>query len=257
MFYTSTLRSIATAGALTAVVLTASGCGAIIERATEEAVEKIVEEAIEADTGGDVDIEFNDDAITVEASGEDGDIRFSVDQNGVQIDGTDADGNDFSVDGDEDGFEVDGTNGEVFDIDSDGTFTATDEDGSVTTGEATEDGGFTVEGADGESVFTSGPGIPEEWPNDVPKPSGLIDPQGIHIDTGEQVNIMVTGQIDGDVDEIFNSYVSELEGAGFTEESTFTQAGELASGSFVNGDRTVNASVSSNGRTNEMVVATN
>jgi hypothetical protein len=257
MFSTNTLRSIAIAGAVATLALTASGCGRLIEKATEEAVEKVVEEAVEADTGGDVDVEFNDDGITVEASGEDGDFNLSVDENGLEIDGTDADGNDFSLDGDEDGIEIDGANGESIDIDSNGTFTSTDKDGNVTTGAATDDGGFTVEGEDGESVFTSGPGIPEQWPSDVPQPSDLTDPQGTYIANGDQVNIVVTGQTDGDLDDIFNSYVSELEDAGFTEESKFTQTGELASGSFINGDRIVSVSVSSLGSTNEMIVTIN
>ena len=77
----------------------------------------------------------------------------------MEIDGTDADGNDFSLDADEDG-----------------TFTATDADGDVTSGEVSSDGDsidFTVEGEDGDAVFSSGEGIPDEWPSDVPEPEGL------------------------------------------------------------------------------------
>jgi hypothetical protein len=255
MFSTTTLRSIATAGAVVSLAVTASGCGRLIEKATEEAVEKVVEEAVEADTGGEVDVEINDDGITVES--EEGEFNLSVDENGIAVDGTDADGNDFSLDGDENGVEVDNDNGTSLDIDSDGTFTATDEDGNVTTGEATEDGGFTVEGEDGESVFQSGPGIPDQWPSDVPMPSGLTDPQGTYIADGDEVNIVVTGQTDGDLDDVFDRYVSELESAGYTEESTFKQAGQAASGSFIKDGRTVSVTVSTFGGTNEMVVAIN
>jgi hypothetical protein len=222
MFSTTALRSIATAGAVVSLALTASGCGRLIEKATEEAVEKVVEEAIEADTDDEVDVEFNDDGITVES--EEVEFNLSVDEN---------------------------------DIDSDGTFTATDEDGNVTTGEATQDGGFTVEGEDGESVFQSGPGIPDQWPSDVPEPSGLTDPQGTYIANGDAVNIVVTGQTDGDLDDVFDSYVSELKSAGYTEESTFTQAGQAVSGSFIKDDRRVSVAVSAVGGTTEMVVAIN
>ena len=96
------------------------GCGNLVERATEEAVERAVEEAAESEGGGNVDVEFTDDGISVQS--DDGDFSFNVDENGVEIDGTDADGNDFSVDADEGGINAEGGDG-TFDLDSDGTFT--------------------------------------------------------------------------------------------------------------------------------------
>ena len=147
--------------ATTMFAVVAIGCGDIVERATEEAVERVVEEAVEADTGGDVDIEFNDDGISVES--DEGDFSLSIDEDGVEIDGTDADGNDFSLDADEDGINAESEDG-TFDVDSDGTFTATDADGEVTTGEVSSDGDsvdFTVEDEDGDDLSTARDGVGE------------------------------------------------------------------------------------------------
>ncbi len=232
-----------------AVVIAASGCGRLIERATEEAVEQ----AIEADSGEEVEIDFSDGEIRVES--DEGDITFSADEDGVQIDGTDADGNDFSVDADESGVDIESEDGSSLEIDEDGTFVATDEDGETVTGETDDDGNFTVEGEDGETVFSTEEGIPEQWPDDVPEPEGLSDITGTYFADGDDLSIVVTGSTSASVEDALTSFSDRLEDAGFEEESTFTQGDEAASATFQRGDRVVSVSVQSLGDNSEMIVA--
>jgi hypothetical protein len=245
------MNSINLALAVGAVAVATTGCGRLIERATEEAVEQ----AIESDSGEEVEIDFSDGEIRVESA--EGDITFSADEDGIQIDGTDADGNDFSVDADENGLEVQSEDGTSLDIDEDGTFVATDENGEVITGEADGDGGFTVEGSDGEAVFSSSDEIPEQWPSDVPEPDGLSDVTGTYFSEGDDQSIIVTGTVSGDLRDAFDGYTSQLEDAGFEEESTFTQGDDAANSTYVRGEQRISVSIQSLGGTSEMVIALN
>lgn len=234
--------------AIGAVAIATTGCGRLIERATEEAVEQ----AIESDSGEEVEIDFSDGEIRVES--EDGDITFSADEDGVQIDGTDADGNDFSVDADETGVEIEGEDGTSLDIDEDGTFVATDGNGEVLTGGADGEGGFTVEGSDGEDVFATSDGIPEQWPSDVPEPDGLSDITGAYFSEGDDLSIVVTGTASGDLRDAFDRYTDDLKDAGFEEESTFSQGDDAASATYTRGERRISVSVQALGETTEMVI---
>lgn len=233
MYRTNLIRPIAIAAF---VALTASGCGAIVEKATEKAVEEATERAVEAETGEDVEIDFSDGELTIESS--EGDISINVDDNGVQIEGTDAEGNDFSLDADEDGVQAESEGGESLDIDGDGTFTVTDEDGDVTTGEFDEDdGSFVVEGEDG-SVFSSGEGVPSEWPSDVPVPSGLSEVFGTYSKNGEFESSTIGGVTSQSASDGFDSYVAELTSAGF-EETSLSRSGDALTGIYARGDLSV------------------
>ena len=237
------------------VAVTATGCGNLVERATEEAVERAVEEAAESEGGGNVDVEFTDDGISVQS--DDGDFSFNVDENGVEIEGTDADGNDFSVDADEGGINAEGGDG-TFDLDSDGTFTATDADGDVTTGEISGDGDsvdFTVEGEDGDTVFTSGAGLPDQWPSDVPRPEGLDDVFGTYISDESGENVAVTGTTGDSAKDAFDDYADRLADDGFTEESRFNQGSDFYSASFIRGDTTVSVTTQAAGGSTTVVIA--
>ncbi|MEP1124564.1 MAG: hypothetical protein ABJH68_11815 [Ilumatobacter sp.] len=216
--------------AIAAVAILSTGCGRLVERASEEAVEQ----AIENDSGEEVDIDFDDGGVRVESA--DGDITFNADENGVQIDGADADGNDISINADENGFEAEGP------------------DGEVVTGAADGDGGFTVEGPEGEAVFSTTQGIPDEWPDDVPRPEGLSDATGTYLSEGDVVNLAVTGTVSGDPTSTFDGYVDELLDAGFEEESTFTQ-GESTTASFVRGEQQLIVSIQSDGSASLMTVS--
>lgn len=247
-------RTIRIIAATSVLVLLGSGCGRLVERATERATEEVVERAIEADTGGDVDVDFSDGEIRVES--EEGDVTFNVDENGVQIEGTDADGNDFSLDADEGGVDIESDQGSV-NIDDDGTFVATDENGEVVTGGADGDGGFVVENADGESVFSTSEGIPDEWPSDIPRPQGLTNISGTYFAEGDESGILVTGTASDGLTESFEAYTSALASAGFEEESTFSQGDEAASATFVRGEVRIAVSIQSVGDAAEMIISIN
>jgi|GEM_PF-1128099 len=223
----------------------ASGCGAIVDRVSEQAVEEAVERAVEADSGGNVEVEFDDDGIRIET--DEGDVTLTADDDGVQIDGVDADGNEFSLDADEDGVVAESDGGGSLDIDSDGTFTATDGEGEVVTGEFDEeDGSVTVEGADGETVFSTAEGIPDEWPSDIPRPDGLSDVQGSVIGGDDGRQISITGTIESDPTEAFDRYSAALVDAGF--ETSSTSSGDtVSSATFERDDRTLSLSVIGDG----------
>ena len=243
--------------AAVALAVVATGCGNLVERATEEAVERAVEEAVESDTGGNVDVEFNEDGISVES--DEGDFSLSVDENGVEIDGTDADGNDFSLDADEGGINAESEDG-TLDVDSDGTFTATDADGDVTTGEVSSDGDsvdFTVEGEDGDAVFTSGEGIPDQWPSDVPEPEGLDEIFGTYISDAGDANVIVTGSTGDSAEDAFDDYADRLTDAGFTEDTKINQGADFFSATFTKGDTTVNVTTQASGDSTDVVIGVN
>lgn len=238
-------------GVATLAVLT-TGCGRVIERATEEAVER----AVESESGENVDVDFNDDGISVES--DEGDFTLSADEDGVEIDGTDGDGNDFSVNADEDGLEASSDGGGSLDVDADGSFTATDADGEVTSGEVDVDGDsldFTVEGEDGDSVFTTGEGIPEQWPSDIPQPEGLDEVFSTYVAEGGGENIAITGNTSGSAQDVFDSYTGRLVEAGFDETSMSSQGEEFVTATFTEGDRTVSVTAQSSGGRTDLVVA--
>lgn len=231
------------------LALAATGCGRIVEKATEKAVEKV----IESDSGGDVDINFRDGQIRVESS--EGDITFTADEDGVKIRGTDADGNDFSVDANEDGLAAQSDGHGSLDVDGDGTFVATGEDGKTFSGEADADGGYRVADGDGETVFASSDGIPDKWPSDIPQPDGLTDVTGTYFGDGDDLSIIITGTASGGLKDTFTKYTNALTNAGFTEESTFTQGNEAASSTFLRGERHITVSIQSVDGGSQMVVA--
>lgn len=233
------------------VAIAMTGCGRLIERAAEEGIER----AIEADGGEKVDIDFSDGQIRVESA--DGDITFRADESGVKIEGTDADGNDFSLDADESGLEAQGGDGASINVDEDGTFVATDEDGQVFTGGADDEGGFRVEGSDGEAVFSTSAAIPDDWPSDVPQPEGLTDVTGTSLGGGEVLNIIVAGTTAGGGLDAYERYTDELVRAGFEEESTFTQGDESASSTYLRGDRRITVTATSLGSESEMIISLN
>jgi len=252
-----TTRGFRTALGLTALTVVASSCGGLAERATEEAVERAVEEAVESEGGANVDVEFDEDGISVES--DDGNISLSADADGVEIDGTDADGNEFSLDADEGGIQAE-SDGGSFDVDSDGSFTATDADGDVTTGRVSGDGDafdVTVEGEGGDAEFTSGEGIPDQWPAEIPEPEGLDEVVGTYISEGDDENIVVTGQADGTAEDVFDAYRDRLIAAGFEETSAMNQGDEFYSATFTNDATDVAVTAQSFDNRTDLIVAVN
>lgn len=225
-----TPRSIAarTSVALTALAFVTAGCGQIAERATEEAVER----ALESDTGEEVDIDVSDGEISIES--DEGNLTINADGDGVEIDGTDAEGNDFTLTADEDGLEATSDERGSLEVDTDANFTATDEHGA--------------------SVFDTGEGIPEDWPSDVPRPDGLDEVHGIHAVDDGQERFVVTGSADGSALEVFDDYAGRLADAGYEETSSADQGVQFRTAAFAKGETTVAVTTQSTGDTAELIV---
>ena len=177
------------------VALAASACS------TDAAVQSLVENAIEGETGEDINLEFDS-----------GDGSFSIDTRKGSIS-----------------------------VDEDGNFVITDENGEVITGNAsasvggidisTDDGSFSMEADEAGNVtmetedetFSVGAitEVPDVWPSDVPKPSGIAIDRGRVFTNGQNVNVSVTGTT-GDGAGWADSYGAVLVGAGFVEQTTIS-----------------------------------
>lgn len=233
--------------AASAIVAWSAGCGQIAERATEEAVER----AVESESGENVEIDLDDGELSIES--DEGNLTINADDQGVEIAGTDAEGNDFSASADETGLEANSDEAGSLDVDADGSFTATDSEGEVTTGQV-EAGGLSVDGEDGESVFDTGEGIPDEWPSDIPEPDGLTEIFHTYVAEGDQESIIITGQADGSAQDTFDSYVDSLTDAGFEETSAANQGDQFQTATFARDDRTVSVTTQSTGAGAEFIV---
>ena len=140
--------------------------------------------------------------------------------------------------GDGDGFSIETEDGAMT-IDGDGNFVITDESGNTIVGSAddegnvvveSEDGSFSASGDDGEFNMDSDDGsfsmssdgsIPEEWPGDVPEPDMDIVGSSI-IAEGDAVTIGLTGTTTLDGTDFVDTYGDALLSAGFEETSSYT-----------------------------------
>lgn len=125
-----------------AVAVFASGCGAIVEEAVEQAAERALEEGIEGDGEVNIDLDdLEDGNVTIEvegADGEEGTIEFDTESGTIEIEGVE--GEDATID---------------FDA-GDG-----------------EDATVEFESEDGEGSFSLNADLPEDWPSEFPLPDGV------------------------------------------------------------------------------------
>lgn len=181
--------------AASALTLAAAACS------TDDAFESLVENAIERESGEDVNIDFDS-----------GDGSFSIDTGEGSM-SMDEDGN----------FVITDENGEVItgdiDVGGDGFDVSTD-DGSFSMG-TDEDGNVTMETEDGTFSGGATTEVPDEWPSDVPEPSGVDIDSGSVFTDGQNSNVSVTGTT-GDGADWAESYGAQLEGAGFDEQSSIS-----------------------------------
>ena len=190
-------RTVATA---LVAMLVASSCGAIAEKVAEEGAER----AIERETGEDVDLDFNSD----------GGFAVKTDEGSIRV-------------GEDGSFVVVGEDGEVITggADGDGGFTVQGDDGSAVLDVDGDSGEITFQGDDGAGSISAGPGIPDAWPGNVPKPDGLNDVNGTTIIGDGQTAISVSGQPPGTASDYFDGYAAVLTAAGFTSDTFFESGG--------------------------------
>jgi len=168
-----------------------TGCSAIAERATEKIVEEGVERAVEADTGEDVEIDFDSDG------------NFSIE----------TDDGSFSVD-EEGSFELETQDGTYTGEADENSYVINDDDGVVVEAQFDEDdGSFTLESDDGTITSGSDEGSWALWPADVSRPDFIAEGSvfGTQLDE-ETVWLTATGIAAGDPAAALDDYVATLEG---------------------------------------------
>ncbi|MFN3258071.1 MAG: hypothetical protein ACE37B_20525 [Ilumatobacter sp.] len=218
-------------GGLAVVALIGTACGG--ESTQEAALERL----IESESGEDIDLDFDGDGgFSVQT--EDGEFSMNIDEDGnVQFQSDEGSG-EFSSDGDGGGeLTFEGEDGSAsVDVDEDGSFVVTDEDGNVISGASSDDGTFTVEGEDGSASFSSGAGIPEEWPTDVPRPDGLSDITNTYFNEAGAISVVVNGIASADT---FAAYAAALQSAGFSEDTEPFESETFSSASYARGEEVV------------------
>lgn len=164
--------------AVVGMVAVISGCG-------EQLAEKIAEDRIEAEGGGDVDIDLDDGNISVKS--EDGEFSVKTDDDGnISIQGS-GQGGDGSI-------QIDSENGETV-----------------------------VEGDDGTAVFSQSGDLPEGFPDEVPVPDGLsiVFAQSLETsDGGTGYSVAATSSRDGD--DLLDDMMTALEDNGFDQQQLTT-----------------------------------
>ena len=83
--------------------------------------------------------------------------------------------------------------------------------------------GITVEGQDGSISVSEGGDLPEGWPSAVALPEGGTVTNALRLDQQGKKGWTVTATYQDSVDAVTNAFSTSLTGAGFTQETAFTQ----------------------------------
>jgi len=195
---TTTRTRFGTVVLIAALAAASAGC--------DNAAETGIEQLIESQGGGDVDLDLSGDGDGFSIQTEDGGMTFDEDGNFVI---TDESGNTI-----------------VGSADDQGNVVVESEDGSFSA--SGDEGEFNMESDDGSFDMTTGTEIPEQWPGDVPLP-GAFEPMGAAVfEESNGLSITLTGQSsDGPLDFV-DGYGAALEGAGFEQTSTFESEGAVS-----------------------------
>ncbi len=212
-----------TIAAAAIAALTFSSCSSLVERATEKVVEEGIEQAIEADSGEDVELDFNADDGTFRIETEDGSFSVDGDEGTFVLETEDGT---FEGSGDENGFEVTDENGTTV-IDAD-----FDESG---------DGSIEIETEDG--TFSAGEGDWGQWPDVVARPDFAGPPVISVLAQDGEVFAFATGEVTSDPQSAVDDYVATL--SGFDVDQTGTSQG-FAQTSLSNGEFRVDVSSTQN-----------
>jgi flagellar basal body rod protein FlgG len=197
------------------IALVAASCGGSTESG--------IEELIEQQGGGDVDLDLD----------RDGGFSIQTEEGGMTIDEdgnfviTGEDGEVITGNADDEGnFTVESEDGTITGSeDDDGNFTIESEDGTITGSE--EDGEFSVEGEDGSLTISSGEEMPSEWPSDIPQPDDFLIATSSVIGTGDDILIGLVGETSQDVADFVEDYGDALISAGFEQASSFESDGSI------------------------------
>jgi hypothetical protein len=127
------------------------------------------------------------------------------------------------------GFSIDTEEGSMR-MDADGNFVVTGPDGEVITGNAdSETGGFAMESGDGSFRISDDGKIPEEWPSEIPQPSGYTVASSTIVGGGDGLaGITLVGSSAQGVVEFAETYGSTLASAGFEQTASY-EADDFAS----------------------------
>lgn len=207
------MRRNATIGSLLSVAalsLGATACGG------EDAVESIFENAVENETGGEVDLDFGGDGFSIDT----GEGSMTMDEDGnMVIVGPDGEVITGQVDPETGSMTMESEDGSFsLDADEDGSMTMEGDDGSFSLDAGDDDtSSLTIETDEGAMTIDQVEGIPDEWPDGIPRPEGLTaEPGQVMAAPGEGTIISVQGDA-ADGAAWVESYVAALEAAGFTE----------------------------------------
>lgn len=185
-----------------AACLTFSACGNIAEKVTEEGAERI----IEAESGEDVDIDFDSDDGSFSVQTEDG--SFSIGDDGSFV-VTDQDGSVLTGNANDDGFVV------------------TDQDGEQVLSVDEDNGEISIQGEDGEDVYRVVTEVPDEWPSDIPRPEALTVEAGSYASAdGDTLMTLIGTPDEGDAVAYAENYASALLAAGMTETGRFDSSSD-------------------------------
>lgn len=181
--------------------------GVVLLGACGSSSEDSLEQIIENETGEDVEIDIDDDGgFSLES--EDG--SFSIDEEG--------------------NFTVVGEDGEVItgDVDASGDeIVVQSEDGDVVIQGDGESGSIEISGEDGDVSFATSDEIPDEWPAEVPQPTGLTVYAGSVFDDGTNSGVTVTGGTSVSPVEYVESYGPMLEAAGYAQTTYLENDGNV------------------------------
>lgn len=190
-------------------IVSLSACGNIAENLLEEGLE----EAIERDSGEDIELDFDSGDGQFSVTGADGEefsINFDGEEGELTIEGSDPNSDeDFNINiSEEDGDVL--ITGEGLDDGDDVNITLTEDDGAVT---------VTGQNESGEVLnFTSGEEMPDNWPSEVPVPAGQVV-SASSFDSGENQVLSLVVEVDDPI-RAHDEYVKKLEKIGFTVEGT-------------------------------------
>lgn len=174
----------------------------------EDIAENVLEDRIEAESGEDVDIDFDDGDISIRS--EDGEFTLEVDED---------DGN-VSISGSSD----------------DGEFTIESEDGETV-----------IETEDGETIIGSTGGeLPDDFPASIPLPNGFDVQYAQSIAGPDGQTFIVGGAVDGTPTDVLDEYVAVLEDAGFDRQQ-LTSTAEGGFFGYDDGEYAVSGGIGSEG----------